>query len=273
MIQKQKRYKPLYKKLLRLRVNPLKNNKVLKFKRKKWNIFIDRVSKTKNFFTKYKPHTHYNYNTSKFASQGNSYKKKFKNDLIAKKSFNYFYGNLRKKYLKTHISQIYKSKNFRDPMITLVEFFESRLDSVIYRSKFSYSIKNAQQLITHKHVRVNNRIEKNKSYMLKQGDFIQIDKKSIELVKMNFEQQFIPELMKRRLESQLKIEKNELMKAALKKQIKELPDYFYPIPPHYLTINYNTLEILVGDIKNFNFSTYFPFKLNIYSIIYNYYRH
>lgn len=273
MINKQKRYKPIYKKLLRLRVNPLKNNKVLKFRRKKWSIFINKVSKSKNFFTKYKPYTHYNYNTSKFASQGNSYKKKFKNDLLAKKSFNYFYGNLRKKYLKTYTAQIYKSKKFRDPMITFVEFFESRLDSVLYRSKFSYSIKNAQQLITHKHVRVNNKVEKNKSYMLKQGDFVQIDRKSIDLVKINLERQLIPELTKRHLESQLKREKNEQIRTTLKKQIKELPDYFYPIPPQYLTINYNTLEIFVGDIKNFNFSTYFPFKLNIYSIINSYYRH
>jgi small subunit ribosomal protein S4 len=244
MVNTQKRYKPLYKKFIRLRVNPLNNNKVFKFKRQKWKTFLNSLKRTNTFYKRFKPYTHYNHNTSKFASQGNSYKKKFRNDLLAKKTFNYFYGGLLKKHLKTRMTKIYRSKEFRDPMLACIESFESRLDAVLYRSKFSYSIKNARQLISHKHIRVNNNIEKNKSYTLKQGDLIQIDFKAIKLVKAN-----------------------------LKKQLKDQPNNIWPIPPTYLTINYNTLEIVFGDVKNHNFSTSFPFKLDINSIITNYYRH
>ena len=149
-----------------------------------------------------------------------------------------------KKYLKTEMARIYKSKEFRDPMLTCIEFFESRLDSVLYRSGFCYSIKNARQLIAHKHIRVNDRIEKNKSYILKQGDFIRIDSKSVALIRDN-----------------------------LKKQLNNKSERIWPIPPNYLTINYNTLEIIFGDIKNYNFSISFPFRLDVHSIITDYYRH
>ena len=73
---------------------------VPKLKKKKWERFLRLLIKANQFFQKYKPYTLYHYNASKFASQGNSFKKKFKNDLLAKKTFNYFYGSLRKKYFK-----------------------------------------------------------------------------------------------------------------------------------------------------------------------------
>lgn len=319
MINTQKRYKPLYKKFLKLKVNPLNNNKVFKFKRKKWKVFLNKLKKTNKFHTKFKPHTHYNHTASKFASQGNSYTKKFRNDLLAKKNFNYFYGGLLKKYLKTKMTKIYKSKESRDPILTCIEFFESRLDSVLYRSKFCYSIKNARQLIAHKHIKVNNKIEKNKSYILKQGDLIQINLSSVELIRANlrkqlqeqltFPQQFFP-LYKYKisegsyihtisrakpLSTEPQLTKSAEIFLLLKEKEKKSKSaiielssgeerrvsleyyttlkYLWPIPPSYLTINYNTLEIIFGDIRNYNFSISFPFKFNINSIITNYYRH
>lgn len=289
MIKKKGRHKPLYKKFIRLRTHPQNNyNKLLKtivklesykkkgkkynevtvpissdipkFKKEKWSNFLNFIirknamkktskfftRKTGTFFTKLKPYSFNFYSTSKFASPGNSFKKKFKNNLLAKKTFNYFYGGgLLKKYLKNRMTEIYRSKKHRNPMKTCIEFFESRLDSVIYRSKFSYSMKNARQLIAHKHIKVNNQIEKNKSYILKQGDLISINTKSIEIVKKN-----------------------------LNKQFKERPDsILWPMSGNYLNINYNTLEIVFGDIKNFDFSTSFTFKLDTNSIITSHYRH
>ena len=44
---------------------------------------------------------------------------------------------------------------FKNPKFLCLEFFESRLDSVLYRSKLSFSMSNARQLIAHKHVKVN----------------------------------------------------------------------------------------------------------------------
>jgi small subunit ribosomal protein S4 len=282
MVNNRKRYKPLYKKFIRLKVNPLNNNKVFKFRKKKWHTFLGLLKKTNTFHRKFKPYAHSNYSTSKFASQGNSYKRKFRNDLIAKKTFNYFYGGLKKKYLKTQMTKIYRSKEFRDPTLTCFELFESRLDSVLYRSKFSYSIKNARQLIAHKHVKVNNRIEKNKSYILKQGDLIQINPKSVELIKKNLREQLSYDLreqfenMKKHLREDLKKPVRENLKRQmkdLKKQLDAPYNKVWPMPPTYLTINYNTLEIIFGDLKNYNFSTSFPFRINIDSVVTNYYRH
>lgn len=143
------------------------------------------------------------------------------------------------------MAEIYKSKKSNNPIKTCVEFFESRLDVVLYRSNFSHSIKNAGQLIAHKHVKVNHKIEKNKSYILKQGDLIAINPKSRNIVKENFKKQFI-----------------------------ERPDSItWPIPPSYLSINYNTLEIIFGDNENFNFTSSFNLKMNTSSVITSHYRH
>ena len=264
MTQIKKRYKPLYKKFLRLRVNPLSNNNnkflkfkiqtykqvkklvtTKKFKKKKWEQFINLLKKKIKFYQRLKPHTFYSHKTSKFASPGNSFKRKFRNDLLAKKTFNYMYGGLLKKYLKKRMSEIYQAKNQKDHSRLFIEFFESRLDAVLYRSRFSSSIKNARQLITHKHIKVNNKIEKNKSYILKQGDLISVNLKSRNIIKKNFKKQFI-----------------------------EKPDLIlWPLPPSYLNINYNTLEIVFGNIKDFNFTTSFTFKIDTNSVVTNYYRH
>jgi len=278
MAQTKSRHKPSYKKFLRLKVNPINNNKFLKlkvelnrqfkvtqiknrtvkklvetkrfteigkFNKKKWITFLNLQKKANKFYKKFKPYTIYCYNTSKFAGQGNSFKKKFRNDLLAKKIFNYMYGGLLKKYLKNRMTSIYRSQRVQNPIRICIEFFESRLDSVIYKSKFGHSLKNARQLITHKHIKVNNKIEKNKSYILKQGDLITVDLKAIAIVKKN-----------------------------LNKQFKERPDsIIWPMPPSYLNINYHTLEIIFGNIKNFNFATSFTFKIDTNSVITNYYRH
>lgn len=282
MVSTRKRYKPLYKKFLRLKVNPLNNQKILKFKREKWKTFLKLLERRNKFYTKYKPYAHTNYNVSKFASPGNSYKRKFRNDLIARKTFNYFYGGLSKKYLKARMTNIYRSKESRDPMLTCFELFESRLDAVLFRAKFCCSIKHARQLISHKHIKVNNRIEKNKSYILKQGDLIQVSPKSIKLVKENLREQLNYDLKKlfRNLQEQLEQNIEKQLRDNLKIQIRDLKEQLedsnnkiWPTPPTYLTINYNTLEIIVGDLNNYNFSTSFPFRLDINSIITNYYRH
>lgn len=275
MVKVRKRYRPLYKKFLRLRINPLNNNKFLrlkvklekqlktenktvknlatakkfvqieKFKKQKWVQFLNFLKKKNKFYKRLKPYTFYSYNASKFASPGNSFKRKFRNDLLTKKTFNYLHGGLPKKYLKKRMTEIYKSRKLKNPIKTCVEFFERRLDVVIYRSNFSHSIKSARQLIAHKHVKVNNRIAKNRSYILKQGDLITINPKSVSIVKENFKKQFI-----------------------------EKPDSItWPVPPNYLSINYNTLEIIFGDIESFNFTTSFNLKIDTNSVVTNYYRH
>ena len=256
-------YKLLYKKLIRLRTNPLNNNKFLKLnlrikkelkevkdkktnkivkkwvykkiffetpklKKKKWDYFSKILIKTRKFFKKFKPDTGFNsYNSSKFASLGNSLKKTYRNGLFAQKVFNYSHGSFLKKYLKKRITKMYHQKNPKSIKKLYIEFFESRLDSVLYKAKFGRSAKHARQLISHGHVSVNSFTEKNSSYILNQGDIIRINFKSFKIIKK-----------------------------ILKEQYQERFDrVLYPIAPSYLNINYRTLEIVFDNIKNFDFAT------------------
>jgi ribosomal protein S4 len=266
MNKRKHKYNPLYKNFLSLRINPLNNNKFLKLEqttksvnkyktvkrwnfiknsnKKKWEEFLKKQIRSKTFFNRYKPYTNYAYRAIKFASQGNSFKKKFKNNLLEKTTFSYLYGGLPKKYLKTQMKHIYRSKKAENPKNICAEFFESRLDSVIYRAQFCKSVRSARQLIAHKHVKVNGIVEKNKDYTLKKGDLVTFDIKQIKLIKKNLQEKF-----------------------------QDCPDFImWPLPPTYLHLNYKTLEILMGNIKNFNFSSLHTFKLDTYSVIKNNHR-
>jgi small subunit ribosomal protein S4 len=271
MNKRKHKYNPLYKNLLRLKVNPLNNNKFLKLKlkiikyktvwcsdtkqkkqipikrweltknskKKKWREFLEAQIRSKKFFNRFKPHTNYAYKINKFASQGNSFKKKFKSNLLAKTTFSYLYGGLPKKFLKAQMIDIYRSKKMKNSIRICMESFESRLDSILYRAHFCKSVKNARQLISHKHVKVNGVVEKNKDYIVKQGDLITLHSKSMKLIKKN-----------------------------LKEKFKKNPDFIiWPLPPKYFNVNYKTLEIVMGNIENFNFSSSFPFKLDTHAIV------
>jgi ribosomal protein S4 len=169
-------------------------------------------------------------------------KSNYKNALIAGKRFNLFYGGLSKKYIKKQIKNIFKkqrtthSKN--NITLDILKFFESRLDAVIYRAHFSESMRNARQLIKHKHVFVNNKIETNYSRILKDGDFIEINPESYKLMKKIFTY-----------------------------------NVFWPAPPKHIHVNYKTMQILFGNIKESRFVHDFHFWLNLYLVIQHYHRH
>ena len=110
-----------------------------------------------------------------------------------------------------------------------IENFEMRLDTVLFRAKFCSSFRGARQLITHKKVFVNNNLITSNSYKLHAGDLIK--------------------LSKNRAIRQIVINSNGMI--ALKKRS------IWPHPPKHLTINYRTLQIIVGSIKPANLGHYF----------------
>ena len=239
MTQSKKRYKPFFKQFLRLRKNVQNNPKLFKFKKKKWVKFQEYSQKQLRFYRRYKLKDQYLLLASKFASRGNSFQKKFRNNLQERKRFTLFYGGLKRKYLKKYINQIKTKKSLKNCQTfrnDLIGYFESRLDTVLYRAKFCFSIKNARQLIRHGHISVNGEIVRSKNFILKTDDLIEIAN-------------------------------NNKSRSLIKKNINR--SNFWPIPPKNLIINYKTGQILFENEKNLNFSTTFDHHLNIDSLLDN----
>nr|AEP20719.1 ribosomal protein S4 [Kryptoperidinium foliaceum endosymbiont] len=235
-----KRHKPFYKQFLRLRRNVQNRPKLLKFKKQKWVRFQQYSKNQLKFFKRFKIKDQFQLSVSKFASRGNSFQRKFRNNLYERKAFSLFYGKLKKKYLKKYILRFIKSKrsfnNSVDFRQRTLRFFESRLNTVLYRSNFSLSIQSASQLILHGHVQVNGVPVKTKSYILKPNDIIEI----------------APTLKARNL---------------VKKSLER--SNFWPIPPKHLLINYKTLQILFMYTETANLMPAFNHYLNINSVITN----
>lgn len=231
-----KRYKPFYKQFLRLRKNIQDRPKLFNFKKQKWQKFQQYSKNQLKFYKRFKIRDQFQLSVSKFTSRGNSFQKKFRNNLHERKLFSLFYGGLKKKYLKKTIYQKGFTKNSLDFRHNILKVFESRLDVVLFRAKFSLSIKGASQLILHGHILVNGNVVRNKSYILQTNDVIEVAKttKSRALIKNNLDR-----------------------------------SNFWPIPPKHLLINYKTLQILFVYNESATSMPVFNHYLNFDSIVTN----
>jgi len=146
------------------------------------------------------------------------------------------------KQIKKQVTFVVKRKNIiKNSQIKVNQFFlnlmEKRLDVVLYRSHFILSIRNAQQLILHKHIQVNGLTTTNPSHIIKKGDLITISPKIQYLVYCNV-----------------------------------IQSHIWPLPPKYLQINYRTFEIMfIGNVVFQNLSNLYPFWPDIFSLL-RYYR-
>lgn len=222
---KKSRFKPFYKQFLRLRQNVQNRPKIFKFNKQKWKRLQLYSKKQLKFYKRFKLKDSFKVTVTKFASKGNSFQKNFRKSLYKKKIFSLSYGGLKQKYFKKHFNIINKAKrhkisNFVNFKQNLLKFFESRLDVILYRAKFSLSIKSARQLIKHGNILVNGNIIKSYSYILKTDDLIEVNS-------------------------------NIKYRNLIKKNIDK--SNFWPIPPKYLMINYNSLQIIFIYNKSSNF--------------------
>lgn len=227
---KNKRYKPLYKKFKNLKKNVQNRRKLLTFNKLKWQNLILSLHKTSNYRSKnFKSFDHNKYCTPRFVNKS---KKNFQYKLHTRQRLKLFYGSLLTKYIKKTVKICTLKKNINSNFF-FIEKLENRLDTILYRAHFASSIKNARQFITHGIVFVNNIKIKSNSFNLKKGDFIKINTKYLFLIRSNVA--------------------NSNM---------------WPLPPKYLHINYKIFQIvLINDIKFTGVSTYFPFWLDLNSII------
>ncbi len=96
--------------------------------------------------------------------------------LYAKQKLKTYYGNVsEKQFHKYYVEAIRRSG---DAAENLIGILESRLDNLVYKSKFVPTIFAARQFVNHGHVTVNGKKVNIPSYMVKAGDVIEVREKS-----------------------------------------------------------------------------------------------
>lgn len=235
ILNKNQKYKPFYKQFLRIRQNVQNRRKIFKFNKEKWKRFQLYSKKQLKFYKRFKLKDPFRLRVTKFTSKGNSFQKNFRNTLYEKKKLSLFYGGLKTKYLKKKLNSINSSKKYKNSKFLyykhhILQLFESRLDKILYSSKFSLSVKNARQLIKHGHILINNIEVKTPSYIVKTDDLIEVSH-------------------------------NIKSRSLVKKYINQ--SNFWPLPPKHLMINYNTLQIIFLYEKNDNFLPNFTYQLKL----------
>lgn len=118
---------------------------------------------------KYKPGQHGP--TSRGGNQSD-YAKQHK----AKQTLKAYYGNIGEKKFHAYYAEANNMKgNAAQNMIGLLE---RRLDAVVYRAKLAPTVFSARQLVSHGHIKVNDKRVKIASYQVKPGDVITISEKA-----------------------------------------------------------------------------------------------
>lgn len=100
----------------------------------------------------------------------------FGTQLMAKQRLKGYYGNIGERQFRRYYEEAVRCRG--DSSENLIQLLESRLDTVVYRMKFAVSPFAARQLINHGHVKVNGKRVNIASYMLKQGDVIELRDKA-----------------------------------------------------------------------------------------------
>jgi len=95
--------------------------------------------------------------------------------LMEKQKAKYTYGILEKQF-KNIYDKANKGKGITGEL--LLQLCESRLDNVVYRMGISNTRDGARQLVSHKHIKVNDSIVNIPSFTLRPGDVVSIREKS-----------------------------------------------------------------------------------------------
>lgn len=99
--------------------------------------------------------------------------------LMAKQKLKGYYGNIGEKQFRKYFAEAVRRRG--DTGENLVGILECRLDAVVYRMKFVPTVFAARQAVSHNHVRVNGKRVNIPSYMVKEGDVIELKEKSREM--------------------------------------------------------------------------------------------
>jgi len=99
--------------------------------------------------------------------------------LMAKQKLKGYYGNIGEKQFRKYFAEAVRRRG--DTGENLVGILECRLDAVVYRMKFVPTVFAARQAVSHNHVMVNGKRVNIPSYMVKEGDVVELKEKSREM--------------------------------------------------------------------------------------------
>lgn len=227
--------------MIRLRENVLLRKKILKFKRPKWTTYLFHLNrKLTKIYLKYKIKDIRGHSVAAKPNKWEGFEGKHRNILYTYKRFKLFYGVFSKKSAKRIVRSLKKKSNTQNPIkLLFYRTMERRLDTVLYRAKFSYTIKSAKQLIKHGNVKVNGNIVTNSTFPLYSGDLVQL----------------------------------AIRKHTVQGMARRMDEGIWPHPPSHLHINYKTLEILIGKIDFINMSTCFHFQVKPNNMVLDFFYH
>lgn len=141
--------------------------------------------------------------------------------LRAKQKLKAYYGNLTEKQFKKLYDEARRMKG--DSSENMIGLLERRLDSVVYRMCVVPTPFAARQFVNHGHIKVNGRRVNIASYLVKEGDVIEVKEKSRELAivieSMQSPEREVPEY----------IEMDEKKVTATYKRTPKLSDVPYPV--------------------------------------------
>ena len=103
----------------------------------------------------------------------------FGTQLMAKQRLKGYYGNIGERQFRRYYEEAVRRKG--DTSENLIELLERRLDTVVYRLKFAITPFASRQFINHGHILVNGKRVTIPSYLVKDGDVIEVKEKSKQL--------------------------------------------------------------------------------------------
>ncbi len=98
--------------------------------------------------------------------------------LRAKQKLKGYYGSIGEKQFRRYYFEAIRLKG--DTSQNLIGLLERRLDAVCYRAKFAVTVFAARQLVSHGHVKVNGKRVNIVSYLVKEGDIVELSTKAKE---------------------------------------------------------------------------------------------
>lgn len=96
--------------------------------------------------------------------------------LTAKQTLKGYYGNISERQFRRVYQEAIRRRG--DSGQQLIGLLERRLDAVVYRMNFVPTVFAARQFVNHKHVKVNGKTVNIPSYLVKEGDIIEVREKS-----------------------------------------------------------------------------------------------